>query len=275
VNSVISRLNIGHYKKLLANQSDIDKQQILQRLLSGEKTRLASSLKQEAEQGNRLAHDLSSIQIHGCNQSLVRSGILQLRRGPIFHPRKHSVFLQGDRADHIIIVVDGVIRTCRYGHAGRRNVLGFYVKGDTLGWNDSTLRSLTAEAATDSTLLYIKRSSLIALASRNPQVNDFILTATKNELYRTQEYSLLVTKDSKSRVTTFLLDFWNRTGKPNPLKLPMKYQDIADHLGLTLESVSRTINLLIREGVFRRVSCRELALRSRSALERMAGQDRS
>lgn len=268
--SVISRLNVGYYEKLLANETDNDKRQILQRLLSDEKNKLALSLKKQRKRPTEFIHDLSRVSVQGCHQESTKDAILELRRGPIFHPRKHSIFLQGDRADHIIVVINGVVRTCRYDKAGKRSVVGFYFDGDTLGWNDDTLRSLTAEAATDCTLLYLKRSSLMTLAAQNLQVSDFVLSATKTELRRTLEYSLLISKDAKSRVAAFLFDLWDRTGRRASLRVPMKYQDIADHLGLTLECVSRTISSLARAGIFGRQSCRELTMKDRSSLERAA-----
>ena len=270
--SAIGRLNIGYYKKLLANEAEPEKRQILLRLLSDEKAKLVSfSCNKTVTPSNDIVHDLSRVVIHGCIQASVRNSILKLRRGPILERKKHAVFVQGDPADYIILVVHGTIRTCRYARSGKRSVVGFYFEGDTLGWSDEKVRSLTAEAATDCTLLYLKRSSLTALASQNPLVKDFILAATKNELRRAQEYSLFIGKDANSRTAAFLFDLWDRIGKSDSLIIPMTYQDIADHLGLSLECVSRTINSLIRAEIFGRISCHELALRNRSSLKRLAG----
>jgi CRP/FNR family nitrogen fixation transcriptional regulator len=81
-----------------------------------------------------------------------------------------------------------------------------------------------------------------------------------------QEHSLLMSRSAECRVTTFLLDLSKRLGKTKYLDLPMSHQDIADHLGLTIETLSRTITKLEKSGLVTRASCRTLVLTNRASL---------
>jgi CRP-like cAMP-binding protein len=267
MDSVVARGNIGHYRKVLANELDNEKRQILLRLLADEKLRLAVALRKGGKQTERPVRDFSQVPIHGCNQQSVKNSILELRRGPVLHADGNTIFLEGDPAKYIILVVNGAIRTCRYYEDGTGSIATFYIAGETLGWNDELLRSLSAEAVANAVLLYIPRSALRSLAARDYRVADFVLAATKSELRRTQEYSLLISKDANSRVVNFLFDLWTRMGKPKQLKLPMTYTDAANHLGLTVETFSRTISILDRAGLIARLGYRTLALRNNNSLK--------
>jgi CRP/FNR family transcriptional regulator, nitrogen fixation regulation protein len=97
------------------------------------------------------------------------------------------------------------------------------------------------------------------------------LTATLTELRRTQEHSLLISRDAKCRVASFLIDLSKRTRTQTCLDLRMLHQDIADHLGLTIETVSRVITQMENSGLIARgQSSRDLILKDRRALVRMA-----
>jgi hypothetical protein len=84
-----------------------------------------------------------------------------------------------------------------------------------------------------------------------------------------QDHILLMSKSAKCRLATFLADLWLRLGNAEYLDVPMSYQDIADHLGLTIETVSRTITDMERSGMVTRVSSRRLLLQKRIALGHM------
>ena len=125
------------------------------------------------------------------------------------------------------------------------------------------MHSLSAEAATDALVLFLKRSTLLATAIRDSRIASYLLAATTNELRRVQEYSLLLSRLAKCRVATFLIDLSMRMGNSNYLDLPMSHLDIADHLGLKIETVSRTITELVKSGSIARASYRALVLRDR------------
>jgi CRP-like cAMP-binding protein len=204
----------------------------------------------------------------GDDQTLVQHSITRFRRGPIRHRRDQLIVCEGDPADYIFLVMDGIVRSCRTLQNGTRNILGFYLPGELFGWANQK-HALSVEAATDAMILYHKRSVLLSVAERDSRMSNFLLAETTNELLRAQEHALLIGKSAKSRVATFLLDLSRRLGKTKYLELPMSHQDIADHLGLTIETVSRTITELERSQVIARLSPRTLVLLNRSSLLRM------
>jgi CRP/FNR family nitrogen fixation transcriptional regulator len=194
--------------------------------------------------------------------------ISALQRGPVRFFRDNVIAAEGDCTDYIFFVVKGVIRSCKTFENGTRRIVAFYVPGDVFGWSDLT-HSLSVEAATDTVLLFVKRRALLSIASREVRVANFLLSATSNKLRRAQEHGLLLGRSAKCRVAKFLIDLWTRLGKAKYLDVPMSHHDIADHLGLTIETVSRTITDLERSGLITRVSSHRLLLQNRFALGHM------
>jgi CRP/FNR family nitrogen fixation transcriptional regulator len=201
------------------------------------------------------------------DQKLVQRTIVALRRGPIRYHRDQVIVCEGDPADYIFLVLDGIVRSCRTFQNGTRSIAGFYLPGELFGWTDQN-HLLSAEAATNALVLYLKRSALLAVAAHDSRIASFLLAATTNELRRTQEHALLMSRSARCRVATFLLDLSKRLGTAKYLDLPMSHQDIADHLGLTIETVSRTITELERSELIARISPRTLVLLNRASLLR-------
>jgi CRP/FNR family nitrogen fixation transcriptional regulator len=164
--------------------------------------------------------------------------------------------------------VSALVRNGPDHQSGTRSVVAFYLPGDFFGWVDPKL-SLSVEAATNTEVLFIKRNGLRSLASRDARVANVLLRATTNELARAQEHVLLMSKSAKCRTATFLTDLWLRLGKAKYRDVPMSYQDIADYLGLTIETFSRNITDLERSKLITRVAGRRLLLLNRFALGSM------
>ena len=202
------------------------------------------------------------------DQKLVQRTIVALRRGPIRYHRDQVIVCEGDPADYIFLVLDGIVRSCRTFQDGARSIADFYLPRELFGWTDLN-HPLSAEAATNAMVLYLKRSALLAVAARDSRIGSFLLAATTNELRRTQEHALLMSRSARCRVATFLLDLSRRLGTTKYLDLPMSHQDIADHLGLTIETVSRTITELERSELIARLSPRTLLLLNRASLLRL------
>ena len=196
------------------------------------------------------------------DEEMVKRALSALRRGAIRFHRNNVIACEGDAADYIFLVVSGIVRTCRMFQNGARSIVAFYLPGDMAGWADAK-HSLSVEAATDAMVLFLKRSALFSVASQDSSVASFLLAATTNELRRTQEHASLINRDAKFRVKSFLVDLWNRSGKIGDLHLPMSHQDIADHLGLTIETLSRTLTRMERSGLLVRTSHRTIAIRNR------------
>jgi CRP/FNR family transcriptional regulator, nitrogen fixation regulation protein len=205
--------------------------------------------------------------VFGDDTSLQRT-LSALQRGPVRFYRDNVIAREEDVADYVLFVISGVVRSCKICESGTRSVVSFYLPGDLFGWTEPKL-SLSIEAATDTEMLFIKRSGLLSLAARDVRVANVLLTATINELARAQEHILLMSKSAKCRAATFLTDLWVRLGKAKYLDVPMSHQDIADYLGLTIETLSRAITVMERSGLISRVSSRRLLLENHFGLRRV------
>jgi CRP/FNR family nitrogen fixation transcriptional regulator len=222
---------------------------------------------------SKTAHDPSANLLKALAQAndrqLVNRALCALRRGPVRYHRNNVIVCEGDPTDYMFLVVSGTVRTCRTYETGTRSIIAFYLPGDLLGWTNAAKHSLSVEAATDAIILFLKRSVLLSVASQERGFANTLLAATTNELLRTQEHAMMISRSAQCRVAKFLTDLWMRLGKTTCLDIPMSHQDIADHLGLTIETVSRVITNLERAGLVRRVSPQKLILQNQLALRHM------
>ena len=202
----------------------------------------------------------------GCHQQIARDRVFALRRGPIRYSRGAMIAFESEETDYSYVVASGVVRSCKTYRDGSRSIIAFYLPGELFGWSGGLIHSLSLEAASDTTVLFFKRNALIAAATRDSSIASFLLTTTTDELRRTQASLLLASKSAECRVATFLIDLSTREGNSNVLDLPMSHHDIADHLGLTIETLSRTITKLHNSGLIERASSRTLILRKRVSL---------
>ena len=134
------------------------------------------------------------------NDELVKRAFSAFTQVPFRFYCDNVLACEGDPAEYIFFVVRGVVRSCRNFKAGVRNIVAFYLPGDFLGW---TGLKLSLEAATDAEVLFIKRSALLSLASKESRIATFLLRATTNELERAQDHISLMSKSAKCRVVTF------------------------------------------------------------------------
>jgi CRP/FNR family transcriptional regulator, nitrogen fixation regulation protein len=203
------------------------------------------------------------------SHELAQRAVLAVRRGPIRYRRNSTIVCEGDPADYVFMAVDGIVRRCKAFQNGTRAIVAFHTPGEFFGWTDEARHALSIEAATDAMILFFKRSALLAIAAREQKVASFLLTASTGELRRIQEHSLRINRSAKCRVASFLLDLSARIHETAEIDLPMSHQDIADHLGLSIETVSRTITELERACLIERASARTIVLTNRAALIRL------
>jgi CRP-like cAMP-binding protein len=182
------------------------------------------------------------------------------------YPRNTEVFGENEPADYLYKVVSGSVRTYKILNDGRRQVGGFYLPGDIFGLEFAEEHSLSAEAITDAKVLVVKRSALNALAGRDASVAQQLFALTGRELHRVQDRILLLIKSAQERVAGFLLEMAERAAQKNIIDLPMSRQDIADYLGLTIETVSRTLTSLETAAAIEVSTSRRIVLRNRAAL---------
>ncbi len=184
--------------------------------------------------------------------------------------KDEEIFCQDEEADLIYLVVSGAVRTTRLLSDGRRQVGAFYYPGDLVGLETGALHRFSAEALSDAVLLVVKRSSLQAFAG-DGEVDRAIWEATRRELERAQEHLLVLgRKTACEKVASFLMDLAERDAQAEAIALPMGRQDMADYLGLTIETVSRMLTQLQGASVVEFDGCRRFRVKRWDALERLA-----
>ena len=110
-----------------------------------------------------------------------------------------------------------------------------------------------------------------ALARKDGAVTRQLLQYAMQNLAQAQSHALLLgRRGAAEKVTAFLLDWADRSDQQNNVRLAMTRQDIADYLGLTIESVSRSLSQFERDGVIALPNARDVRIRSNEALEDLA-----
>ncbi|MEQ9689780.1 MAG: helix-turn-helix domain-containing protein [Bauldia litoralis] len=185
----------------------------------------------------------------------------------IRYARNAEIFGEGEPVDNVYKVVSGAVRTYKLLSDGRRQIGEFHIAGDVFGLEVGSERQFTAEAIADAVVLVAKRSSLVALAVSDATLASELWTHTARELRRTQDHLLVLgRKRAQERVATFLLDMAGRGRSDIIVDLPMSRQDIADYLGLTIETVSRTLTRLEDDHAIEIPTSRRIVLRDKRAL---------
>jgi len=209
--------------------------------------------------------------LDGADEAHSLAQQMQFMGATMSYPRSAEIFGENEPAEYLYKVVSGTVRTYKILNDGRRQVGGFYLPGDIFGLEFADDHTLSAEAITDARVLVIKRSALAALANRDAAIGRELYAATARELRRVQDRILLLIKSAQERVASFLLEMAERVSGDNSIELPMSRQDIADYLGLTIETVSRTLTSLEGAAAIEVPSSRRIVLRNRLALSRMNG----
>jgi len=198
-------------------------------------------------------------------------GSMELMGAPMAFARNAEIYGEGEPADYLYKVVSGTVRTYKVLSDGRRQIGAFYLSGEIFGLEMGEEHTFSAEAITDSKVLVIKRSAVVTLAGRDHDVAHELWTLTSRELRRAQDHIMLRVKTAQERVASFLLEMALRMPASDAIELPMSRQDIADYLGLTIETVSRTLTHLENTAAIELPSSRRIVLRNRKALGRLNG----
>src|SRR6201993_4302299 len=150
-----------------------------------------------------------------------------------------EVYGEREPADYIYQVKTGAVRSYKLLSDGRRQIGAFHLAGDIFGLENGSEHRFTAEAIVDTTVRLIKRQSLEMVAESDAMVARNLLSMTTNNLQHAEDHMLLLgRKTSLERVAAFLLEMDKRLTPTGIIALPMSRRDIADYLGLTLETVS-------------------------------------
>jgi CRP-like cAMP-binding protein len=194
---------------------------------------------------------------------------MELIGAPMSYSRNAEIYGEDEPAEYVYKIISGSVRTYRILSDGRRQIGGFYLPGDIFGLEVGAEHHFSAEAITDAKVLVIKRSALVGLANRDGEVARQLWSFTARELNRVHDHVLLLVKNAQQRVASFLLEMAERLADTETVELPMSRQDIADYLGLTIETVSRTLTQLETQAAIALPTSRRIVLRNRVALDEM------
>ena len=186
-----------------------------------------------------------------------------------------SLFAEGDTAENVYEVVRGMLKLYKLLPDGRRQIMGFMSAGDLLGLSFSGVYPYTAEAVTEVTLCRYSRARFDRLVDEVPGFARRLLAVRSDELRAAQDQMLLLgRKMAVEKISSFLLMLAERqiTGDdPDIVLVPMSRNDIADYLGLTTETVCRTLTKLKSKNVIKSLTTANIKLVDRDKLEDLAG----
>ena len=194
---------------------------------------------------------------------------LEMRGAMMSFPRNAEIYGENEPTEFLYKLVSGTVRTSKVLNDGRRQIGDFYMPGDLFGYEADDEHAYSAEAISPVKVIVVKRSAIEALAARDNYVAGQLWAMTSSELQRMREHILLLIKTAQARVAGFLLEMADRIKTANEIELPMSRQDIADYLGLTIETVSRTLSTLEKSAVIEVPSARRIVLHNRAALVRL------
>jgi CRP-like cAMP-binding protein len=182
------------------------------------------------------------------------------------------LFLEGDHADYCYKTLSGAVRACKLMPDGRRQVTDFFLPGSLIGFDFATRRGFTAEAIVESVIRRYPKPSIDRLVDENTGMAQQLLSLTIDRLASAQKQALVLgCKRAMERLAGFLfaqagIQAENRFAGAT-LTLPMSRLDIADYLGLTVETVSRRFTKLRHDWIIELPTAHCVVIRDWDALE--------
>lgn len=166
--------------------------------------------------------------------------------------RGEEIFAEGESCSVFYKVVAGTVRTGKLLVDGRRQIDTFHFPGDVFGLESGETHRFTAEAVDKVVVIAYRRSHFGGLVQNDPAFGEQLITSMLSSLDRAHDHMVLLgRKSALEKMATFLLEIAARRANADRAELPMQRTDIADHLGLTIETVSRTLTQMVRDGLIR------------------------
>jgi len=194
-----------------------------------------------------------------------------LATGPVLHVLQgNEIYSEGSSADIILKVVSGLVRTCRFKRDGRRQIDAFYTADDVFGFEAGSTYSLSAEAVSDCTLVSYRRRGIAILAANQQGFADQLFTHSVRLLLRSQDHARILGHSSAAeKLAAFLIQCAERSPQTDCILLGMSRSDIADYLGLTVETVSRGLTQLRLDSFIEVRSARRILIRDLAGLREL------
>lgn len=182
---------------------------------------------------------------------------------------------EGERATHFFAITAGSVKVFKLLPDGRRQVTGFLFQGDFLGLAFNNSYTYSAEALTDTTICRMPRRQFEGMVETYPAMERRLRAMASNELAAAQEQMVMLgRKTAQERVASFLLGLIRRQERQGrdgkAIRLTMTRTDIADYLGLTTETVSRTFTSLRGDGHIELDGTTLVRVLDRAALQQIA-----
>lgn len=186
--------------------------------------------------------------------------------------RDEPLFCEDDAADSYFEILTGAVRTCTLLFDGRRHVGDFFLPGDFLGLGAIGHHQSRAEAVTETRVTVYARRIVDLAVDEHPLLGRWLLSRACNELAAAARHKLLLgRKTASEKIASFLIHLVGRQPGGDRVRLPMTRIDIADHLGLTTETVSRVFSQLKADSVIALYGVSELHVVDWDALLGIAG----
>jgi len=185
--------------------------------------------------------------------------------------RGDEIFADGEPCSVFYKVVSGTVRTGKLLADGRRQIDTFHFPGDVFGLESSDSHRFTAEAVDKVVVVAYRRGNFGGLVQSDPAFGEQLMTSMLSSLDRAHDHMVLLgRKSAREKMASFLIEIAARRANADRAELPMQRTDIADHLGLTIETVSRTLTQLVRDGLIRLAdSGRTVILANKAGLQRL------
>jgi len=183
---------------------------------------------------------------------------------------------EGDPTDNFYLVMRGMFRAVKFTRDGRRQVFAFYMPGDICGLEPEDSHKLTIEAVDSAAMAILPRPACRLRMNDDPRLNAALFDGATRALTLAIDHMMMIGRSSaEERLAWFLTMLSARSApKARVLDLAMQRQDIADYLGLTIETVSRTFTLFRDRGFLSLPRKRRVEIMRPGALARLAAADR-
>ncbi len=183
-----------------------------------------------------------------------------------------TLYVEGEAAPYCYQVVSGVVKEYNTLEDGRRQVADFYGVGELFGISEVAEQLHTAEAITNCVVRCYPRDAFIRTIARSPRLSRHFLNTLMSRLHRARERMVMLGRMSAlQRISVFLIRLSKEQATREDVHFAMNRQDIADHLGLTIETVCRALTDLKKRGVITMKSARYFSIPKLHALEHIAG----
>jgi len=190
--------------------------------------------------------------------------------------RNTTIFNEGDDVAYTYKIVSGAVRLCKHTSNGRRQIADFLLAGDYFGFLQLGTYSFTAEAVSDVVVIAYPQRQIEQLSNTMPSMSRRLLTLLSQRLLGMQDHLVMLGRQAaKERVASFLLLLADRSeaDEGEAFEVPMSRQDIADYLGLTIETVCRALSDLKRAHLIAIPNIHQIVISDREGLQEAADSE--